>query len=494
MKKTLLSLLIITLLGASNLPAENILLVTDIHFNPYAQVAQGAPTTQLHQIVRNRNVQHWKFGHIAPAGYHVETNSASLDSGLAEIQRVAAAQKVRHVFICGDMLEHGFEADFAKYVGEPDRLADFSSDVILYLLARIKTATQGAEIYYALGNNDSNLGDYSTPSRKFLNNLADGFFGPNPSPAKKTFAELGYSNRALSPTVRVISLNGNLLTHRNHSTPLARQQLTLLRRDLATCRREGQRAIILMHEPFGIDAYSSYRSAARQGKTQVQANRSAAPLERMGLSSPPPPQAITFLHQGLQEEYLRVIEAYASSIATIYAGHTHMEYLESIGHQIPLIGTIALNSFYGNNPGFKILTIDDKTGDLIDYQTYVSELNKPHAPWRKLYQFSTAYASEPARRERARFFQIGKIPVFPRYVPLLDRLISPKRSLVEVINRFPYDPANPAVQRYRTYYSGLSPHADAIQRPEVWPYYHAAMTHPHPASFRRAVQEKTKAK
>jgi len=398
---------------------EEVLLVTDIHFNPFAGCyGRPGPSAEMRALAADGEVARWELPMAAPASYKQETTTGSLTGELAEIQKVAKARQITKIFVCGDLVGHVFQKDFATYVGQPARRAAFTSNMILYVLRQLREAAGGARIYYVLGNNDTDLGDYVFPSEAFRRNLSKGIFGSNGGRAGKTFEELGYSCQPFNERVVVVGLNGGLMISEKPRPELAERQLELLRADLEACRQERKRAIVLIHEPFGINPYYSFYAKAPKP-----------------VFDPP-----------LQDAYLATLSQYAPYIAVIYAGHYHMEYLASILGKIPLFGTVALNSFFGNNPGFKVVKINERSGAMEDFSTYFQNLADRKAKFQKLYDFRKAY-------------RIGR-----------------EASVVDFISNFSSETQNPAVKRYREYFNAKSADREPIDSEYGWPYYYAAMT------------------
>jgi len=140
---------------------------------------------------------------------------------------------------------------------------------------------------------------------------------------------------------------------------------------------------------------------------------------------------------------LELLKQYAPIITTIYAGHYHREFFTLLDATIPLIGTIAFNSYFGNNPGFKIANILSD-GTFNGYTTYYSILGSGSTlAWMPLYDYLAVYGN-PAK-------------------------------IVATLNNFPYGSSNEQTA-YRQYYDGgYTLSHEYIKDDTKWKYYYCGI-------------------
>ena len=112
--------------------------ISDIHFNPFASSKDQA-TSRIGE----------------------DTNHALLTSGLAAFARAVASADF--AIVPGDLLAHGFNAKAAASLGvDPSSpaVADMATKTTLFVADALAEALGGKPAFVALGNEDSNCGDY----------------------------------------------------------------------------------------------------------------------------------------------------------------------------------------------------------------------------------------------------------------------------------------------------------------------------------------------
>ena len=135
---------------------ENVLILTDVHFNPYTSCG-ATPTPAAQQCVLNlvngSNPNSWSFPISAPNPYSKDTNNALFQAELQQLTQYINANQVNKVFLLGDLLSHNFPSNFATYVpgGTQQQLTSLAVNTINYVIYNIVKATNNAKIYYVLG-------------------------------------------------------------------------------------------------------------------------------------------------------------------------------------------------------------------------------------------------------------------------------------------------------------------------------------------------------
>ena len=389
----------------SNTPrsAGNLLLLTDIHFNPYSECITGSnPCNSLQNLIENP-IESWPeiLNKESINGFKEHTNNAFMTQGINNLVSIARQNNVNRIVLTGDLLRHGFVLSYkswapSKYNTQKD-LTNFSYKTVTYMLWQLNNKLPNTKIYVALGNNDSDIENYRTPSADFLKQLANYLSNFINGADKKdfitSFSNGGYFSTNLSSGLTLIGLNTNVLSAIINNETLANEQFIWLRGELFKAAQSGRKVILIQHIAYGIDLF----------KTSMSGN------------------TISLLNLPLQTKYLQLQQKYSKNIAAIYAGHSHVDFLSLINSVTPLVGNIAFSSVYGNNPGFKIINIGE-SGNLIDFTTYISDLSGGKIEWRPLYNFSGSYGN-PA-------------------------------DIVKILDQFPDSLTDPKVITYRKYFNG----------------------------------------
>lgn len=420
--------------------AENVLFLTDIHFNPYAQCSIK-PCPQLAQLIES-DIAYWPqiLANDTQVKYKIETSNKLLTQGLSKIAPIIQQNNIHDVFITGDILAHGFNDKYFAYAPpqfkNQESYTQFSIKVSKYIFSQIQSISSNSSIFYVLGNNDGDHDDYIEPSTQYLSQTAQMLSDYIPAPEKKKFihdfSQGGFFSLALNTKVQIIGLNSNLLSAKQSSYKLAQTQLKWLSSALKEAKVAHKHVIMLQHIPYGLNTYTSTRE-----------------------------QSVTMLMDDkLQQQYLILLKQYNNLITTVYAGHFHMDYFALLENtNIPVISSVAYNSLFANNPGFKLLNLD-KSGDLYDYQAFISNIESGTINWQPEYKFSEAYASNDIR---------------------------------EIIRTLPQDSNSPRVINYRKFYNGSS-----MLYPQPissdWKYYACALNNTTRSSITKCLSNFTKTK
>ena len=425
MKKIFTILIIITGFTRFADANTNILFLTDIHFNPYG-LCTTKPCPQLSQLIES-DIKYWPqiLAKDDAVDYKIETSNGFLTKGLNNLAPISKQASVKQVFLTGDILAHDFDGHFFEYApkkyNNQQELTRFSLKVSQYVMSQIESATTNASIFYILGNNDGDHADYLVPSTEFLTNSAKTLSMQIPKSDDKQvfqseFSQGGFYSIALTSKVTIIGVNTNLLSHIHPNVKLAETQLLWLNKALALAQTAHKQVIMLQHIPYGMDTYKS---------ANIKLN-------------------IMLLDPMLQQKYLDLISKYSKNISGIYAGHFHSDYMLLLPNgKIPLISSIAFNTLFGNNPGFKILNLDDN-GYLRDYTAYYTDIaTNKQLNWQVEYRLSSAYQES---------------------------------NIISVIQNMPRNPQTKAALNYRKFYNGgSSGFLQPISTDSDWEYYYCAM-------------------
>lgn len=363
MRKLFFALLLL-LACSHKTAASEVLVLTDIHFNPLADKALAeplvaAPAEQWPTILDRGNER--------MSNYSEDSDWKLLRATLDELQ---TQKKPEVVLIAGDFLVHDFRKIFDGSVAAHDDAAyrRFVVKTMRFLALELEHALPNTPILPALGNNDSDCGDYAIqPGGAYLADteaIVAGMIGPSliRGPAGEDFARswtaLGsYAvDDPAQPSFRVIGLNDNYFsTHYRNScggegdgNP-ARATLAWLGRALVDAAAAHRKVILLYHIPPGTDAFATTR-------------HDACPVTPATLMSEP--------YAG---ELHTLMQRYQDTIVANIAGHLHTDAFRILRSGDKLFGFVmiapAISPIFGQNPSFRRFTLGDD-GAITNVNTY----------------------------------------------------------------------------------------------------------------------------
>jgi sphingomyelin phosphodiesterase acid-like 3 len=421
-------------------PSGIVAVVSDIHFDPFA------PPGLAPRLVASEPKE-WptifaSAGRQGFAGRGEDTNQALLASTLAALSEHAANADL--IVVAGDLLVHRFEEVAAQVLGASPtsrEVRELAAKTALYVADAVRSALPGRPIVIALGNNDSECGDYQLePGGAFLGAL------------RETVRELAGTDRVAQdfdqsyaaggffamdhPTlagVSILVVNDVLWSaiYRNacgtDRTETTEAMMGWLEQQLSGARAAGRRVWLVHHIPVGIDPYATLHASTE---------------------SSCPARVIPFLKEPFASGFVRLLREYAATIQAGFSAHTHQDSYRLIMDAGVAVGvekvTPSVSPIFGNNPGFHLFSYDGRTGDVTDFSTwYLSNLEQASgtAPgeWRKEYVFTQAYgertysaaavariaeamlaggvAGEPIRSTFRRLYPVGHGEISPEELP-----------------------------------------------------------------------------
>ena len=370
------------------------LVISDIHFDPFAE-------TNLFQALTKARVSEWSriLAASLPGGVSQlgsDSNYVLLKSCLA-----AAVEKCpRPAFILypGDSLAHNWKARYDQAasrssVSDPESYREFTRKTIEFLALEFRQHFPDVPILAALGNEDALCGDYEIePSGKFLAIVADAWLGLVGPAAKArslraSFERGGYYSVQLPPLYhhRVVVMNSVFFSNLYENSCGSKtenpgeEELAWLRGVLAKASDAGERVWLMMHIPVGINDYNTVKNE----------EAGSGPVE--------------FWNPAYTRQFLDLMLEHKETVQVVFAGHTHMDDFRVIGTpKGPLVVNKLVPSvspIFKNNPAFQVYLYDERTGVVIDYQTYyLSNLSTAGRPttledlqWLREYNFRSAY-------------------------------------------------------------------------------------------------------
>ncbi len=244
---------------------ENILFLTDIHFNPYT-LCREQPCQVLTRLIEN-DTKYWPqiLADDNIIDYKIETGNGFLITGFKNLMPIMQQNNVHNIFLTGDILAHNFYKQYFKYVDKrynnQKSFTNFSLKTSIYVLKQAKLMVNNGNVFYVLGNNDGDRADYISPSASFLSNMAKLLSEQLNSEEKilfeKDFSTAGYFNLPLNKKTIIIGINSNLLSNMHPEIKLATLQLKWLKATLAKALEHNQQVIMLQHIPYGADFFKS---------------------------------------------------------------------------------------------------------------------------------------------------------------------------------------------------------------------------------------------
>jgi sphingomyelin phosphodiesterase acid-like 3 len=375
------------------------LFVSDIHFEPFrdpekAVKLAAAPESEWQTILAapdsTERAEQWAaIGKACPTRGE-DTTFALYESSLRAIRTEGVGAKF--VTVSGDLIAHSFTCKYAAVFpnAAPGDYRAFVEKTIAFVVGSLRDALPGVPVYAALGNNDSDCGDYQLdPNSAFLESTGKVIAADLPKSEKKRaetdFAAGGYFSASLPAPIehtRILVLDDLFMSRRyascgKKSDPEpAAAQIAWMEQQLNEARHSGQKVWILAHIPPGIDAYSTATKGAN-----ICAN--AAPT--MFLKSEALPEALA---------------KYGDVIRLAIFAHTHMDELRLLepekavaqerGVAVKMVSSIS--PIDGNNPSFTVARIEPRSATLKDYRVFVaSNQTGVDATWTEEYDFATAY-------------------------------------------------------------------------------------------------------
>jgi hypothetical protein len=387
--------------SAPNRPSQQLLIASDLHFNPFADptlVAElaSAPARKWEAIL-NRSSS------TAYSSYGQDTNWWLLRSALDAMRKTDPDPAL--IMITGDLLAHGFPQAFAKTMhdAKPEHYRAFVSKTVSFVTAELHQRYSKSQILITPGNNDDECGDYDIEG-------GGPFLKDSARPAgnlARTHGQFTADWRALGsftvrhrsvPGVRIISVNSVFFSNKYHAqnfadscspvdSKAATRTFAWLESTLSRAAQNHEKVWLMFHIPPGIDGYAtmvSYRSLSQAADPKDVCSRAIVPMWK-------PYWTDLFQH---------LVAEYQTTIAAMFAGHDHTDDFRVLGSkndaQFVLINP-PVSPIYGQNPAFRVVTFAPG-GRLVDQNTYyltnlqVAQSDVPGV-WTKEYGFQEKWNS-----------------------------------------------------------------------------------------------------
>lgn len=380
--------------GGAVVPARaeqaTVAIVSDIHFNPFAEpslapaLAGAAPSDWRAILAQGTQA-------VSPHGE--DTNEALLDSALAALGQAASGTEM--VIVTGDLLAHRFGDLASQALNVPPDAPDaraMAAQTALYVMSRLRGALPGKPIVMALGNNDSECGDYRiTPDGAFLaatRETVRQLAGPErvAEDFNATYTAGGYyaARHPGRERTTLVVVNDVLWSTEYQNAcgaggdGAADAMLAWLAAQLDRARADGHGVWLVRHIPSGIDEFASFHANAPTCQAQTR----------------------PFLREPYAARLALLLREHAATIQASFAGHTHQDSyrLTRIGDRPVGVEKIvpSISPIFGNNPGFHLFSYDRQSGIPSDFSTWWMDdaARTPRPEWRLEYIFSKAYGQD----------------------------------------------------------------------------------------------------
>jgi sphingomyelin phosphodiesterase acid-like 3 len=379
--------------GAETIPA---VFVSDIHFEPFFDPAKAvqlaaAPVSEWTKILAGAPSADREARFAAlEQGCHTrgeDTSYALLDSSLRAMRRDGAG--ARFVTVSGDLIAHAFECKFGAafpHAAEGDYKA-FVEKTIDFVIDELDEAVPGVPVYVALGNNDSDCGDYKLDAHsEFLAAVGEEVAKSFPEAERKGIAESyaagGYfSARLPVGNARMLVLDDQFMGAKyttcggKGDATAADAQLAWLEQQLTEARQNKEKVWVMAHIPPGVDVHATAlkMDAVCSGKGA-----------KMFLSS---------------EKLADVLVEYSDVVQLAIFAHTHMDELRILkpengatGGDVAMKMVSSISPVNGNAPSFTVARVEPSSAMLKDFRVFAaSNATGVDTAWHEEYDWGQTY-------------------------------------------------------------------------------------------------------
>lgn len=370
-------------------PTQQILVISDIHFNPLTACEHKPKPCKLLSELREADTSDWDtvFKRYSPTEslrYKKDSSIVLLNAFLKNIHSL----RPDTVLVLGDYLAHDFYRQYRRYSLETNikHYNEFVRKTMQYLSGKLRAAIQHeTPIYAVIGNNDAyaNLHckdpDYCViPAGEFYRDttqqwkqfISDG----NTKAFSLSFPNAGYYAAELPnhPDIKVIALNTVLFSTKaqgNNIAESAQRELEWLAQQFAAAKKNKTKIILTMHIPIGIDVYKTVKN--------------------------PFHPIIAFWRVSYAKQFLKLLDHYSEQIIALFGAHIHKDGFMLIhpskGKSLVNIITPSISPIYENNPGYQLVTLDPKRKQIINYTTFYLPIRDTKPKWKIAYHFNATY-------------------------------------------------------------------------------------------------------
>jgi len=383
------------------------LFLSDIHFEPFwdpGKVAQlaAAPASEWKAILAapataDREQRFAAVETTCPARGE-DTSYPLLESSLRAAHIRGAGAKF--ATMSGDLISHGFPCKYGALFphAAPGDYRAFVEKTIAFVINELRSSLPGVPVYTALGNNDSDCGDYQIDAHSdFLSDtgkeVTKDFPALERQGAQESFAAGGYYSISLPAPVgntRLLVLD-DLFMSKKYSTcagkddaTAADAQLAWLEQQLTAARSNREKVWVMGHIPPGVDVHATV--------TKMR-NVCGGKSPEMFLSS---------------EKMADELAPFGDVVELAIFAHTHMDEMRILKApdggdstkrgKIPAVGGVvvkmvpSISPIDGNAPSFTVVRIDPVSAALVDYRVFTASNNSGvDTVWQEEYDYAKTY-------------------------------------------------------------------------------------------------------
>jgi sphingomyelin phosphodiesterase acid-like 3 len=399
------------------------LFVSDVHFDPFWDPGKAArlaarPEREWRSILEAAPSpdREQRFAALQQSCHMrgTDTSYPLLASALAQMR--AHAAEARFVTVSGDLMAHQFDCKYKALFPQasPEDYRTFVEKTIAFVIAELDGVAPNARVYVALGNNDSDCGDYQLDDGgPFLADIAPRVLRSVPerqhAEAMESFKQGGYYSVMLPAPVehtRLLVLNDVFLSpwHANCAgkpdAAAGDAELAWLAQQLDKARAAKEHVWVMGHIPPGVDAYSTLshgvKCPANPPVMFLATDKLAQELTgagdeiRLGI----------FAHAHTDEIKLLEPEAQIASGAASDAGTGGRGKAAAAAVAVKMVSSIS--PINGNNPSFTIAEVNPATAELADYRVFAASNQTGTGEWAELYDFDRVYGEKSFSTEAVR--------------------------------------------------------------------------------------------
>jgi sphingomyelin phosphodiesterase acid-like 3 len=429
--------------------AGEFLWLSDIHFDPLADAhivdrLAGAEPAQWAAILASGSV---KF-----PGYGRDSSWPLFASVLRASE--AAQAKPAFTIVTGDLLAHHFRERFdaEATIHDGEAFRSFVRKTVEFVGFELRQISPGTPVLIALGNNDSECGDYALqPSGPFLRDTTQLFsdLGGADSDSYARYGSYSVPNPALKHE-RIIVLNTVFFSSKyrdlcGHGVDDPGDgELAWFASKLEEAKSRHEKVWLVYHIPPGVDAYTTVHP-----------------------KQPATAGSVTLLWKNVYvSKFLSLLATYASVVGPNFAGHIHVDDFRLLARSSKSSAFVmagpAVSPITGQNPTFRLVKFDAH-GKLEDQATYylknLTEAGGSATPdWELEYDFRAEWKLPGLNAESYRklYERIARSPETAARWRLLYSTSSQSGSAITAINYRPFYCAagNLSADRYQACVAG----------------------------------------
>jgi sphingomyelin phosphodiesterase acid-like 3 len=393
--------------------AASALLLSDIHFEPFWDPAKlpqliAAPVSGWEAILSAAPSadQAQRFAALQQ-GCHArgaDTSYALYDSSLKAMRSRAAGASF--VTVSGDLISHAFDCKFKALApnSTPEEYRAFVEKTLDYVIDELYQSFPNTPVYIAMGNNDSDCGDYRLDAGgEFLaaigKEVTKNFAPKERQAAEASFSAGGYYSVLLPAAIRNARLLvlDDIFMSKNYATcsgkpdaSAADAQVTWLRQQLAEARAAGQKVWVMGHIPPGVDLHATVSKRVDVcGGQEPKMFLSSEKLADALTDSADVVELAVFAHTHMDEMKLLKGEAQpAAPDQPERAGRNGSAETNAVAVKM----APSISPINGNHPSFTVAQVDPSSAALRDYQVFTASNPSGEAiAWTEEYDFDRSY-------------------------------------------------------------------------------------------------------